>query len=118
MSTTISRDNPMQTLRTLTRILDEAITVPGTRFRFGLDAIIGLIPGVGDLAGAAMSGFTLLIAYRVGASPMVLLHMLLNIGVDTLVGMVPLLGDIFDFGFKSTWAVKPALARFSGKNGP
>src|SRR5687768_17430190 len=101
MSTTISREDPMQSLRALTRILDEAFTVPGTRFRFGLDALIGLIPGFGDLTGAAMTGFTIITAYRMGVPGSVLLNMVLNLGIDALVGAVPLIGDIFDFGFKA-----------------
>ena len=51
----------------LVQILDDAITIPGTKFRFGLDALIGLIPGAGDIAGAAMTGFTILTAFRMGA---------------------------------------------------
>lgn len=101
MSTSIPRENPTQTIRALVRILDEAITIPGTKFRFGLDALIGLIPGVGDIAGAAMSGFTLLTAFRVGAPAPVLFHMILNLGIDALIGAIPLLGDIFDFAFKA-----------------
>ena len=85
----------------MTRLMDEAVAVPGTRLRVGLDSLLGLLPGVGDLAGAAVSGYALLVAARLGAPPAVLLRMLLNIGVDTLVGAVPLLGDLFDLGWKA-----------------
>ena len=101
MSTTISRENPMQALRALVRLLDEAVTIPGTKFRFGLDALMGLIPGAGDIAGAAMTGFTILTAFRMGAPGSVLFLMVLNLGIDAIVGAVPLLGDLFDFGFKA-----------------
>lgn len=101
MNTTISREDPMQNLRALTRILDEAFTIPGTRFRFGLDALIGLIPGFGDMTGAAMTGLTIITAYRMGVPGSVLLNMVVNLGIDALVGAVPILGDIFDFGFKA-----------------
>lgn len=101
MSTMVTRDDPMQALRALTRIMDEAVRIPGTRFRVGLDAIIGLIPWAGDMAGAAVTGFTILTAHRMGAPPVVLLNMVVNLGIDALVGAIPFLGDIFDFGFKA-----------------
>src|SRR5688572_27962742 len=101
MSTMVTRDDPMQALRALTRIMDEAVRIPGTRFRVRLDAFIGLIPWAGDMAGAAITGFTILTAHRMGAPPVVLLNMVVNLGIDALVGAIPFLGDIFDFGFKS-----------------
>ena len=86
-------------VRGLARVLDTAIHIPGTSLRFGLDALIGLVPGIGDVVGAGMSGFIILTAARLGAPAPVLLRMLLNVGIDTIVGAVPLLGDIFD----ATW---------------
>lgn len=88
-------------LRTMTRLLDSAITVPGTRFRFGFDALIGLIPGVGDAAGAVFSSFIVYHAARLGASKATLGRMVGNVALDTIVGQVPLLGDLFDAGWKS-----------------
>ena len=88
-------------VRRLARVMDSAVGVPGTRLRFGLDAVLGLIPGVGDVVGAAASGYVVLAAARLGAPASVLVRMLLNVGVDTLVGTVPLLGDLFDLGFRS-----------------
>lgn len=88
-------------VRALARMLDSAIKIPGTGIRLGLDSVMGLIPGVGDLAGAAMSGYIVLAAARLGVSPAVLTKMLLNLGVDTLVGTIPLLGDVFDVGFRA-----------------
>lgn len=88
-------------VRSLARVLDTAIHIPGTNFRFGLDAIVGLVPGVGDIAGAGMSGFIILTAARLGAPAPVLLRMLLNVGIDTVVGAVPLLGDLFDAAWRS-----------------
>ncbi len=75
--------------------------VPGTRFRFGLDPVIGLVPGLGDAVGAAFSALILLAGVRLGAPPVVLLRMVGNIALDALVGAVPVLGDAFDFGFKA-----------------
>lgn len=88
-------------VRAMARLLDTAVRIPGTPVRFGLDAVLGLIPGVGDVVGAAASGYIVLAAARLGAPPTVLLRMLLNVGVDTLVGAVPLLGDLFDLGWRS-----------------
>jgi small-conductance mechanosensitive channel len=69
--------------------------------RVGLDAALGLVPCVGDLAGAAVSAYVLLVAARLGASPAVLGRMLVNTGIDALVGAVPLLGDLFDIGWRA-----------------
>ncbi|HEX9106864.1 MAG TPA: DUF4112 domain-containing protein [Longimicrobiales bacterium] len=91
----------LERLRTLTRVMDDLVPIPGTRFRFGLDPIIGLVPGLGDAAGAVFAGFILLTAWRAGAPAAVLLRMAGNIVVDTVVGAVPVLGDIFDFGWKA-----------------
>ena len=88
-------------VRGLARLLDTAITVPGTGIRFGLDALIGLVPGLGDVAGAAASGYVILSAARLGAPRSVLARMLVNVALDALVGTVPLLGDLFDVGFKA-----------------
>jgi hypothetical protein len=81
--------------------LDAGIRVPGTNLRFGLDPILGLIPGVGDAAGAVLSGWILVEAFRMGASRATLMRMAGNVALDALVGTVPLLGDIFDFAWKA-----------------
>ena len=88
-------------VRALARILDSAVRVPGTGIAFGLDSIVGLVPVVGDLAGAAMSGYIVLAAARLGVTPAVVTRMILNLGVDTVVGSVPLLGDLFDVGYRA-----------------
>jgi hypothetical protein len=88
-------------LARLARLLDAAVRVPGTNFRVGLDAIIGLVPGIGDLAGTALSGYIVLAGVRAGAPAAVLVRMLLNVAIDTVVGAVPLVGDLFDAGWKA-----------------
>jgi hypothetical protein len=88
-------------LRTLVRLLDGAVRVPGTSIRLGLDALIGLVPGFGDLAGAALSGIVVLAALRARVPAAVLLRMVLNVGIDMLVGAVPLLGDLFDVAWRA-----------------
>jgi hypothetical protein len=91
----------LERLRTLTRLLDSAIQIPGTGYRFGLDALIGLVPGIGDAIGAILSTIIIFQAARLGVSKSTLVRMMANVGVDTIVGEVPLLGDLFDFGWKS-----------------
>ena len=88
-------------VRGLAELLDSAVRVPGTSFRVGLDPILGLIPGVGDLAAGAMGAYVLVVAAQAGVPRTVLVRMLANVGLDALVGAVPLLGDLFDAGFKA-----------------
>lgn len=80
--------------------MDNSIRLP-TGHRIGIDGIIGLIPGFGDLAGAVVSSYMLLSAYRLGVPKVVLGRMGVNIGVETIFGAVPVLGDLFDFVFKA-----------------
>lgn len=96
----LQRD-PATRARSIARLLDTAFRVPGTNIRFGLDGILGLIPGVGDVAGAALSGYVILTAARAGAPNILLARMLANVGLDALVGAVPLLGDLFDVAFRA-----------------
>ena len=90
-----------QRLEQLADLLDNAIRIPGTPWRIGLDPILGLIPGLGDALGAAASSWILIEAARFGVSPAVLLRMLYNVGLDTALGAVPGIGDLFDFAWKS-----------------
>src|SRR5688572_15635723 len=91
----------LERLRTMARLLDSAVTIPGTRYRFGLDALIGLIPGIGDAIGAILSTYLIFHAARLGAPRSTLVRMMANVGLDTIVGEIPLLGDLFDVGWKS-----------------
>ena len=81
--------------------MDELVRVPGTRFRFGLNPIIGLIPGVGDAASALISALCLLYAARCGIPKITLARMSLNILINEVVGTVPGIGDGFAFWFRS-----------------
>jgi hypothetical protein len=83
-----------------THLLDQAFRVPGTRFRFGLDAIIGLVPGAGDIAGAVLGLYGVWVARQLGAPAPLLIRMLGNLVIDALAGAVPVLGDLFDFAYK------------------
>jgi len=93
--------DPLARARTLARLLDSAARVPGTNIRFGADAVIGLIPGLGDIGGAALAGYLVILAQRLGVPRAVVLRMLANVAVDTLAGSVPVIGDLFDVAYKS-----------------
>lgn len=81
--------------------LDAEFRVPGTNIRFGLDPLLGLIPGVGDAAGAVLAGWIFVEAIRMGASRATLLRIAGNVVLDAVLGAVPIIGDIFDFAWKA-----------------
>lgn len=85
----------------LAKWMDAKFRLPGTNFRFGLDGILGLIPGVGDLSTLAVSGYLVVLMARNGASGYVLARMLLNIAIDATLGAIPVVGDLFDFVHKA-----------------
>jgi len=91
----------LERLRAITRLFDSAFAVPGTKWRFGVDALFGLIPGLGDIAGALVAVYALHVARGLRAPGAVQLHMLGNIALDALIGTVPIIGDLFDFVFKA-----------------
>jgi Domain of unknown function (DUF4112) len=89
------------TARRVARVLDSLFEIPLIKVRFGLDAIAGLIPGVGDLTTPVFSSYLLFQAFRMRVPKIVLLRMLMNVGLDALVGLVPIVGDLFDIGWKA-----------------
>lgn len=91
----------LKRLDRLARLLDEHFIIPGTRWRMGLDGLIGLIPGIGDAVTGGMALYILLQARRLHLPRHVQARMLANIGIDALVGSVPVLGDVFDIAFKA-----------------
>lgn len=90
-----------ENLDQLARVLDDLFQVPGTNIRFGLDALIGLIPGFGDLITGAASFLIIFSAWERGLPRVTLARMVANVAIDTLLGSMPLVGDIFDAAWKS-----------------
>jgi hypothetical protein len=90
-----------ETLRQLEVLLDEAFRIPGTDFRFGIDGIIGLIPGLGDVIAGLLSLVIPLAAWMRGVPYVTLIRMAINLAIGVLVGTIPLLGDIFDIAWKA-----------------
>ncbi len=88
-------------IRRLAWLLDRSIGVPGTRFRLGLDAILGLIPGVGDGASALLGGAIIVQSMQFKLPLWVRAKMLINLAVDAVIGVVPVLGDLLDIGFQA-----------------
>lgn len=88
-------------IRKLSRLMDTAIGIPGTKFRIGLDPIFGLVPGAGDLISTAFSAYIIYLATRFKIPTEDLKKMIFNIGLEAVVGTVPLVGDLFDAYYKS-----------------
>jgi len=88
-------------LETLSRYLDGLFKVPGIGWKFGLDALIGLIPNVGDISTTFVSFYILIAGVRYGVPKITLLRMAFNIGLDYLIGVIPVIGDAFDFFWKA-----------------
>lgn len=94
-------DDRFKNLAFLAKLMDSQFRIPGTQIRFGLDSLIGLIPGAGDLSTFAVSAFMLSVMAKNGASGFVLARMVLNVMIDTVIGAIPLIGDLFDIAFKA-----------------
>ena len=91
-----AREVDVASSRRLARVMDDAVTVPGTSIGVGLDAVIGLVPGIGDAVGSALSGVIVRDAIRARVPMVVLAWMGLNLVVDALLGVVPGVGDLLD----------------------
>ncbi|MFN6487372.1 MULTISPECIES: DUF4112 domain-containing protein [unclassified Nostoc] len=88
-------------IRKLSRLMDTSIRIPLTGFRIGIDPIIGLVPGAGDLISTAFSAYIIFLATQFGIPRQDLAKMIFNVSLETVVGTVPLVGDLFDAFYKS-----------------
>ena len=98
---TPAQEQRLELIRRLSRLLDSAFVVPGTSLRVGLDPILGLLPGLGDLVSPLFTIGVIWQARELGMPRIVQLRMIFNVAIDTFVGMVPIAGDLFDFAWKA-----------------
>jgi Domain of unknown function (DUF4112) len=96
-----NRNEIRRRLKRLAWLLDSSIPIPGTRLSIGIDALIGLVPFIGDLVGVLLSSTILVEAARLGAGRSVLARMALNVALEGLAGLVPFAGDVFDAAWKA-----------------
>ncbi len=106
----------LQKIRKIAKLLDTAIGIPGTKIRFGLDPILGLIPGGGDLISAGISAYMIYLATRFGLERAEVFKMIKNVAIETVVGSVPLAGDLFDAYFKANMRNLEILEKHIEKN--
>lgn len=100
-SMTAREEAALRRIRSVSRLLDEAVRVPGTDFRVGLDPVLGVVPGAGDAVAAALSLYPLVEAYRFDAPKGTLARMLALVAVDAVVGSIPVVGPVFDAFWKA-----------------
>lgn len=105
-------------LEAMETLLERAFPLPGTRFRVGLDSIVGLVPVLGDVVTAAMGAWLVWEAKNLGMSKFHLVRMAGNVGFDTALGAIPLVGDLFDFAFKSNTRNLRIVKRWLDKHHP
>lgn len=94
-------DATLARVTALAHVMDQAITIPGTNVRMGLDAALGLVPVIGDLISQAIASYIIWEARRLGVSRLTIMRMIANSAIDTVVGAVPLAGDLFDVAFRA-----------------
>jgi hypothetical protein len=115
--TPIDRARTIARLTKLAKIMDTAWGIPFTRWRFGMDSVLGLIPGAGDAINFGISAYSLYLAHQLGAPKGLMVKMLANAGIDFGLGTIPIVGDVFDLFFKSNTRNLKLLTDFLEKNG-
>ena len=115
--TEIERLKTLKRIERLAKLMDTAWGIPFTKWRFGVDSVVGLVPGAGDVVNLGVSVYTLVLARKMGAPNALLLKMAANSGIDFGVGSVPILGDVFDMFFKSNTRNLKMLTEFLATQG-
>lgn len=105
-------------LEAMETVLERAFMIPGLNRRIGLDAIVGLVPVLGDVVTASMGAWLVWEARNLGMSKFHLVRMAGNVGVDTAIGAIPFVGDLFDFAFRSNTRNLRILKRWMDKHHP
>ncbi|MEM6993133.1 MAG: DUF4112 domain-containing protein [Myxococcota bacterium] len=117
--THLAKQEEVERVRNLVRLLDDVVRVPGTKFGIGLDALVGLVlPGLGDAITGALGLTVITAAVRRGVPRVVIARMVLNLAIDLLVGLVPVLGDAFDLVWRSNTRNLALLERHQGELAP
>tara|TARA_B100000530_G_scaffold58117_1_gene33401 strand:+ start:284 stop:721 length:438 start_codon:yes stop_codon:yes gene_type:complete len=88
-------------LKRLSERLDDTFTIPGTKYKIGIEALIGAVPIVGDLIGGILTSYIMYSGIKMGASPRIIAQMATNIAIDFAIGSIPIVGDLFDFVWKA-----------------
>ncbi len=96
-----TQEQKLAHIRGLARFLDESIPVPGTKYKIGVEPIVGLIPGVGDFFGVTLSAYIILRAADLGVSAATIVRMIINLAIDGVIGSLPFVGDLFDLVWKA-----------------
>lgn len=117
MTKPVDHAKQLQRLQKLARVMDSAWGIPFTRIRFGMDSVLGLVPGAGDAIGFGISAYAIILAHRLGAPKSLLARMAANAAVDAGLGAIPIAGDIFDLFFKSNTRNLKLLTDFLEKSG-
>lgn len=110
-------EDALARLEALARLMDNAFVIPGTNTRIGLDGIIGVIPGIGDVISGLVSSYLIWEARQLGVSKWVLSRMVANTLLDTAVGVIPFAGDVFDVMFRANMKNMALLRRHLEKQG-
>jgi hypothetical protein len=108
-------DKTIDALMQLSHLMDRAFVIPGTKIRFGLDSVLGLLPFIGDTLGLAISGYIYTFAKKTGVPFYLRLKMIWNIFIDWLIGIIPFAGDIFDVGWKANSKNVTIIAEYHKK---
>lgn len=119
MEPRVRLDHSMRRLDALATLMDAAFIIPGTNVRMGLAGIIGLVPGIGDIVGGAISSYIVWEARRIGAPGWLIGRMMLNVAIETSIGIVPIVGDMFDIMFRANLRNVALLKRYmERRSGP
>lgn len=110
-------DESFARIEALAKILDSAVRIPGTKIVMGIDAVLGLVPVIGDAISGAISSYIIWEARRLGAPRWLIARMAMNTAIDTAVGSIPLFGDMFDVAYKANLKNVALLKRHAEKHG-